>query len=126
MLKTVYFEKSPMLYILLFFIFGILICNLNGFSAVKNSICFYLPIAILLCIYGILMLAMEKGDIREKFYNILHYLYMGILGSIGYYVVLQIMLKIQKTEIRWKLQILLHACGKIDPNHSICPKKSEL
>lgn len=59
----------------------------------------YLPIAILLCIYGILMLAMEKGDIREKFYNILHYLYMGILGSIGYYVVLQIMLKIQKTEI---------------------------
>lgn len=51
MLKTVYFEKSPMLYILLFFIFGILICNLNGFSAVKNSICFYLPIAILTLLF---------------------------------------------------------------------------
>lgn len=47
MLKTVYFEKSPMLFILLFFIIGILFCNLKGFGAVKNSICFYLPIAIL-------------------------------------------------------------------------------
>lgn len=59
----------------------------------------YLPFAVLLCIYGILMIAMEKGDVREKFLNGLHYLYMGILGSIGYYVILQIMLKIQDTEI---------------------------
>ena len=59
----------------------------------------YLPFAILLSIYGILLLAMEKGDIREKFYYGKHYLYMGILGSIGYYVILQIMLKLQKAEI---------------------------
>lgn len=59
----------------------------------------YLPFAVILSIYGILMIAMEKGDIREKCWNTLHYLYMGLLGSIGYYVVLQIMLKVQKTEI---------------------------
>lgn len=47
MLKTVYFEKSPMLFILLFFIIGILFCNLKGFGAVKSSICFYLPITLL-------------------------------------------------------------------------------
>ncbi|MBP3352778.1 MAG: glucosyltransferase domain-containing protein [Lachnospiraceae bacterium] len=59
----------------------------------------YLPFAILLSIYGILMLAMEEGDLREKFLNGLHYFYMGMLGTTGYYVVLQIMLKIQHTEI---------------------------
>ncbi len=59
----------------------------------------YLPFAILLSIYGILMLAMEEGDFREKVLNGLHYFYMGLLGTTGYYVVLQIMLKIQRTEI---------------------------
>lgn len=59
----------------------------------------YLPFAVLLSIYGILMLAMEKGDIREKIMNGVHYLYMGIFGSLGYYVILQIMLKLQKAEI---------------------------
>ncbi len=47
MLKTVYFEKSPLLFVMAFFIIGMLFCNLKGFGAVKNSISFYLPIAIL-------------------------------------------------------------------------------
>ncbi len=59
----------------------------------------YLPFAIILSIYGILMLAMEKGNINEKILNGLHYLYMGFFGSVGYYVILQIMLKIQGAQI---------------------------
>lgn len=47
LLKTVYFHNSPLIFILLFFILGILFCNLNGFGAVKKSICFYFPISIL-------------------------------------------------------------------------------
>lgn len=59
----------------------------------------YLPFAVLLSIYGILMLAMEDGEIREKFLNGSHYFYMGLLGTTGYYVVLQIMLKVQGAQI---------------------------
>lgn len=59
----------------------------------------YLPIAVILSIYGVLMLAMEKGEVREKLLNMLRYLYMGLLGCTGYYVVLQIMLKLQHAEI---------------------------
>lgn len=47
LLKTVYFKNSPILFVLLFFIIGIFISNLNGFSSVKNSICFYFPICII-------------------------------------------------------------------------------
>ena len=59
----------------------------------------YLPFAVLLCIYGILMIAMEKGEVKEKILNSFHYLYMGLIGSLGYYVILQIMLKLQGKEI---------------------------
>lgn len=59
----------------------------------------YLPFAVLLCIYGILMIAMNKGEIKDKIIQGLHYLYMGILGTVGYYVILQILLKIQGKEL---------------------------
>ena len=54
LLKTVYFKNSPLLFILLFFLLGILICNLNGFTAVKNSLCFYFPICIFTLLYILL------------------------------------------------------------------------
>ncbi len=47
LIRTVYFKNSPMIFILLFFAIAILICNLNGFGAVKKSICFYFPVSIL-------------------------------------------------------------------------------
>lgn len=47
LLKTVYFKDSPLLFILLFFILCIFFSNLNGFSSIKNSICFYFPISII-------------------------------------------------------------------------------
>ncbi len=85
----------------------------------------YLPFAVLLCIYGILMNAMDEGDQKEqsvteapidskgktgwkkefntclkgKISRSLRYLYMGIAGVAGYYVILQILLKLQGKEL---------------------------
>ncbi len=59
----------------------------------------YLAFAVILSIYGILMLAMDSGTLREKWKNALHYLYMGLLGLILYYGILQILLKIQGKEL---------------------------
>ncbi len=47
LLKTIYFRNSPILFIIFFFIISAFICNLNGFGAVKKSICFYFPITVL-------------------------------------------------------------------------------
>lgn len=59
----------------------------------------YLPFAVLLCIYGILMIAMETGEVKEKIRRSLRYLYMGVLGVISYYVILQVLLKLQGKEL---------------------------
>ena len=59
----------------------------------------YLPFAVLLSIYGILMIAMNEGDFKDKLIQALHYLYMGGFGIIGYFVTLQILLKIQGKEM---------------------------
>lgn len=59
----------------------------------------YLPFAVILCIYGILMIAMGNGELKEKILCSLRYLYMGIAGASGYYVILQILLKIQGKEL---------------------------
>ena len=65
----------------------------------------YLPFAVLLCIYGILMIAMNEGNQniticpKEKISRSLRYLYMGIIGVAGYYVILQILLMLQGKEL---------------------------
>lgn len=59
----------------------------------------YLPFAVLLCIYGILMIAMEEGVFQDKLWQALHYLYMGAFGVGGYFVILQILLRIQGKEM---------------------------
>lgn len=59
----------------------------------------YLAFAVLLSIFGILMIAMEQGAVREKILRSLKYLYMGIIGAGGYYVILQVLLKIQGKEL---------------------------
>lgn len=55
----------------------------------------YLSFAILLSIYGILMLAMGSGSVGEKIKKSLRYLYMGALGAALYFVVLKVLLKVQ-------------------------------
>ncbi len=59
----------------------------------------YLAFAVLLSIYGILMIAMDQGAAKEKLGRSLKYLYMGVLGAGGYYVILQVLLKIQGKEL---------------------------
>lgn len=59
----------------------------------------YLAFAVLLSIYGILMIAMGAGKVKEKLLYSLKYLYMGIIGAGGYYVILQILLKMQGKEL---------------------------
>ncbi len=59
----------------------------------------YLAFAVLLSIYGILMIAMEQGGVKEKLCRSLKYLYMGVLGVGGYYIILQVLLKIQGKEL---------------------------
>lgn len=59
----------------------------------------YLAFAVLLSIFGILMIATEQGAVKEKILRSLKYLYMGILGAGSYYVILQVLLKIQGKEL---------------------------
>ena len=55
----------------------------------------YLPFAILLCVYVILLLFMETKGLKEKAVYVLRYLGMGVAGAALYYVILQILLKLQ-------------------------------
>jgi len=59
----------------------------------------YLPFAILLSIYGCLMLLLDNMAAVKKIRNMLHYLYMGLIGTASYYMILQILLKIQGKEL---------------------------
>lgn len=55
----------------------------------------YLPFAILLCVYVILLFFMEEKDWKTKAVYVLRYLGMGIAGGALYYVILQVLLKLQ-------------------------------
>ena len=55
----------------------------------------YVPFAILLCVYVILLFFMETKGFREKAVYVLRYLGMGVAGAALYYVILQILLKLQ-------------------------------
>ncbi len=55
----------------------------------------YLPIAVILCIYKVAMTFGKKLKTGEKILMVLKYLYMGIIGVAGYYLTLQVLLKMQ-------------------------------
>ena len=59
----------------------------------------YLPICILLCLYKVVLILLEEKAIKEKIKAILSYLYMGVIGVSLYYIILQIMLWVQKKEL---------------------------
>lgn len=59
----------------------------------------YLPFAMLLSLYGILQLFLGSGDNREKGKGVIKYALMGIEGLGLYYVILQILLKIQGKQL---------------------------
>lgn len=55
----------------------------------------YLAFAMILSAFSILMLAMDRMGIWEKVKKGLRYLYMGVLGAVLYYVILQVLLQLQ-------------------------------
>lgn len=55
----------------------------------------YLPIAMLLCLYKVVMLCFENREIQGKAKSILKYLYMGVIGVALYYLILQVLLKLE-------------------------------
>ncbi len=59
----------------------------------------YVSVAMLLSIYCILMTLMDTLTLREKLQKSLRYLYMGLLGAGMYYVILQVLLRIQGKEL---------------------------
>lgn len=59
----------------------------------------YLPFAMILSVFAILMLAMEEGKGADKVKRGLRYLYMGVIGVVLYYVILQVLLKLQGKEL---------------------------
>ncbi len=93
---------------LLLAVLSVVLTKKYKFGFVTGAVCLacsmgiyqaYLPFAMLLCIYGILMIAMEKGSFKEKICRSLRYLYMGIAGMAGYYIILQVLLKLQGKEL---------------------------
>lgn len=59
----------------------------------------YLAFAMILSVFAILMLAMERTGTAEKVKKGLRYLYMGVLGAVLYYVILQVLLQLQGKEL---------------------------
>ncbi|MBQ8822336.1 MAG: glucosyltransferase domain-containing protein [Lachnospiraceae bacterium] len=59
----------------------------------------YLSLAVVLSIYGILIIFMTESTVKEKLLAGVKYLYMGIVGVAGYYIILQLLLKIQGKEL---------------------------
>lgn len=59
----------------------------------------YLSFAMILSLYAVLMLAAGQGGVKGKMKKSACYLYMGVIGAALYYVILQILLKIQGREL---------------------------
>lgn len=59
----------------------------------------YLPFAILLCMYEVIIIFMGEDRIKDKLRLSSRYLYMGVLGVAAYYVILRILLMVQGKEL---------------------------
>lgn len=59
----------------------------------------YLPFAMLLSVYAILMTAAGRESIKAKIKKCTCYLYMGVIGVALYYIILRMLLKIQGKEL---------------------------
>lgn len=59
----------------------------------------YLAFAMILCVFAILMLFAGEGSTAEKLRTMLHYPCMGILGAVLYYVILQLLLRLEGKEL---------------------------
>lgn len=90
MIKTIYFDESPLIFILLFFMIGIIIANFVGFKAIIRTICLVVPftlVSILLALF-----AVHDEFSLDKFspffgYNMQTTFLNGILNIFSLYIV---------------------------------------
>ncbi len=59
----------------------------------------YLPFAMILSLFAVAMLCAGESNVREKIWGALRYAAMGVLGAALYYVILQILLRVQGKEL---------------------------
>lgn len=59
----------------------------------------YLPVCILLCLYKVILTFLEEKDVKVKVKTVMSYLLMGVIGAILYYIILQILLFVQHTQL---------------------------
>lgn len=59
----------------------------------------YLSFAMVLSLFAVLMLFAGRESLRDKVAGVLRYLLMGVLGGVLYYVILQILLRVQGKEL---------------------------
>lgn len=88
---------------LLFSILAVYFVNKNRFGFVVGAIFLgcsmgiyqaYLPVAMLLSLYSVVLIFCGDNNISTKFNAALKYVYMGVIGAAFYYVVLKLMLVI--------------------------------
>lgn len=88
--------------------FAVAFTKKGGLGFIPGGICLafsmgtyqsYLSFAMLLSIYGCLMILLTEVSVKKKADSILRYLYMGLIGVGLYYVILQILLKVQGKEL---------------------------
>lgn len=90
MVKTIYFNNSPLIFILLFFIIGIIIANLVGFKAIVRTICLVVPFTLASILLSTFAVYNEFSI--DKFVPIFGYDYKttflnGILNIFSIYVI---------------------------------------
>lgn len=59
----------------------------------------YLPFAVILCLYMLLIILIEGENLKAMIGAALRYLFMGVFGAGLYYVILQVLLKLQGKEL---------------------------
>ena len=59
----------------------------------------YLPIAILLCMYKVVLIILKDTTKKEKIKSTFKYLIMGVTGVALYYIIMKVTLLVQKTEL---------------------------
>lgn len=90
MIKTIYFGNSPLIFILLFFMIGILVANLIGFKSMIRTICFVVPFTLLSILLALFAVYDEFS--LDKFspffgYNMQTTFINGLLNTFSLYVI---------------------------------------
>lgn len=90
MIKTIYFGRSPIIFILLFFLCGALIANLVGFKSIIRTICLVVPFTLASILLALFSVSSEFT--LDKFVPIFGYNFHttfinGLLNTFALYII---------------------------------------